>query len=245
MIWIFLLVYPFSCLAFDIVSTHSHDRHNFTQGLQFIGDELIESSGRYGKSFVIQYNPISGKASYKVKVAPNYFAEGLTEFNGKYFLLTWKQRQVLVLDKSLNTMQTLVLPSAEGWGLCNQKEAMIYSDGSNKLYKVDENFKIIQVYKISWPGHQLKYLNELECIGDYVLANIWQSNQFVVIHIPQQKVVQSFDLNSLAKMAQNKASWPIDVMNGLAWNEKRRTLWITGKYWPLLFELYMPEGEWQ
>jgi glutaminyl-peptide cyclotransferase len=88
-------------------------------------------------------------------------------------------------------------------------------------------------------------LNELECIGDYVLANIWQSNQFVVIHIPQQKVVQSFDLNSLAKMAQNKASWPIDVMNGLAWNEKRRTLWITGKYWPLLFELYMPEGEWQ
>ncbi len=223
---------------FQVVAQYPHNNTSFTEGLEFSDSTLIESTGLYGTSKLCRINIKTGKEIAKIDLDKKYFGEGITQLNGKIYQLTYKEEKCFVYDaktfKKLNELSY----KGEGWGMTNDGKQIIMSNGSNNLYYRNANTfaeeNVIAIFDES--GKPLDEINELELIDGFVYANIWQTNYIVKIDVKQRKVVQRFDFSSLVN--QYLSSVPnIDVMNGIAYNSKTKNIYITGKNWPILFEV--------
>ena len=225
-----------SKLSYRIVNTFPHDMQAYTQGLFFFDGNLIESTGQNGESSLRRVELKTGKVIQSVNLERQYFGEGATLFNDKIYQLTWTSRKGFVYDaKTFSLIHSFDYPT-QGWGLVRYNDNLIMSDGSNILYIVEpESFTEIsrlEVYDNNGPVYQL---NELELINGKVWANVYQTDKVAIID-PETGIVLSYvDFSGLLTEADIHRR--IDVLNGIAWDEKGNRLFVTGKYWPKLFEV--------
>ena len=230
--------------TYKLVKTYPHDINAYTQGLEFVGDTLYESTGQYGASSIRKVDYKSGKIIQKLPLDKAYFGEGLTHLNGKIIQLTWKKQLGFVynasdfsLEKSFNYTQ-----SPEGWGLCTDGKWLYKTDGSQKLWRLDATtFKEIDSKDIVTHNTFLSKVNELEYANGLIYGNTYQFNKDVVVIIdPNTGIVQGVvDFSGLKKRVQQHGR--LDVFNGIAYHPKRNTFFVTGKYWDKLFEVEIIE----
>ena len=230
-------------IPFEILAERTHKPTLFTQGLLVDGDHFYESSGLYNQSFLAIY-PIAEPASTWAKIsAPftkkqnlpaHYFAEGLALVDDKLYLLTWKEQTLLIYDKATLNYQKSLRYDGEGWGLTTDGKQLIRSDGSDTLYFHNvEDFAVTSRLKITDEGQPVAQLNELEFAGGFIWANIWHQDRIIKIDPATGKAVGELDLSGVKQTL--KLTNSEQVLNGIAWDEKRNAFWITGKKWPKMF----------
>ena len=213
----------------------NHDSTCFTQGLIVQNNIVWESCGGYGQSRVINWNLQSGEVINETKINDKYFVEGLTELNGKLFMLTWKSQAAFEIDKETLKIIKSHKYFGQGWGLTTDGEYLIMSNGSNILQFINpETFKSVKGIEVKLGNTPVYSLNELEWIDGKIWANVFQTDYIVVIDPETGSVTQRFSLPNLLKEKNIKKP---GVLNGIAHDIQSGKTWITGKNWPLIFEL--------
>jgi len=230
-------------ITYEVLAERTHKPTLFTQGLLVDGDHFYESSGLYDKSLLVSY-PIAEPASKWAKIsAPftkkqsipgRYFAEGLALHDNKLYLLTWQEKTLLIYDKATLNYQKSINYEGEGWGLASDGKQLIRSDGSDNLYfHNSDNFAITKTLKVTSGDAPVTKLNELEYAQGFIWANIWYDDRIVKIDPKTGKVVGELNLALLKQ--QLSLSDSEQVLNGIAWDEKQKAFWVTGKNWPKMF----------
>jgi glutaminyl-peptide cyclotransferase len=217
-----------------------HSVESFTQGLIYHNGYFFESTGLRGESTLQKIDPMTGKVLKKVKIADRFFAEGIAIFKSKIYLLTWVSNTCLVYD--INTFEEIQSFSyyGEGWGLASDGTSLIMSDGSNMLrFMNPKDFQPIKIVSVVDGMQSVKNLNELEYINGEVFANIWETDMIARISPETGKVLGWVDLSPLREFVKGYPR--IDVINGIAYNKEKDIYYLTGKYWPYIFEVELLE----
>lgn len=232
---------PLSCAAVqqyvvEVIERKPQSRDHFVQGLEIVDGELYVSTGTYGASRLLRYDFDDGRLLGGRRLHPRIFAEGLTVLGDRVYQLTWRNRLLLVYRRGdLDPVRKLPLPG-EGWGLTNNGEHLIYSDGSEHLHFLSPaNGRRLRSVAVSENGRPLRQLNELEWIDGKVWANIWGSDRVVIIDPDSGRVTGSIDLRGLLPAAERRPD--TDVLNGIARNPATGGIWLTGKRWPWLYRV--------
>ena len=221
----------------EVLNTYPHDAGAFTQGLLLHDGDLYESTGLFGESTLREVNLETGEVVRELLVASEYFAEGLALVGDKLVQLTWQNGRAFVYDLETFNQEGRFSYETEGWGLCYDGEDLYMSDGSATLFERDaETFEIVSEKQVRLGGEPVTQLNELECVGDYVYANVWQTDRIVKIDKESGRVVSDIDASALFPAAERPAD-PNAVLNGIAYNPDTDTFYLTGKLWPRLFEV--------
>lgn len=225
----------------EILASYPHDREAFTQGLLFEDGRFFESTGLYGASSLREVVPETGEVVRELALSEEYFAEGLALVDDRLIQLTWREGEALVYD--IDTFERIdTLPyEGEGWGLCFDGEALVMSDGSATLTRRDpETFAVLGSTVVQLGGEPVEMLNELECVGESVYANIWQEDTIVKI-AEDGRVVQEIDAANLLSAGERAQLGPNAVLNGIAYNPETETFFLTGKLWPKVLEVRFSE----
>jgi len=228
--------------GYTIQKTHPHDTSSYTQGLEYHGGRLLESTGQDGHSTLRWVNIATGKAEQRIDLEKQYFGEGATLVDDKVVMLTYKHNMGFIYDaKSFKQLGTFPYSTTrDGWGLCYDGKQLIMSDGTNRLYFMDKNtYKdehAIDVYDNNGP---VDSINEMEYIDGKIYANVYTKNYIVVIDPLSGIVEKKIDLSGLlpAGYFTNDVDIANNVLNGIAWDAAGKRLFITGKKWPHLFEI--------
>ena len=231
-------------IPYKIITERTHKPTLFTQGLQIENDQFYESSGLYGKSLLVSYPveepegstwaKLSAPFTHKQPLPERFFAEGLTLLDDKLYLLTWKEGTLLVYDKTTLHYQKSLGYTGEGWGLTTDGEYLIRSDGSDTLFFHDpQDFRLEKTLKVQDQGKAITRINELEYHAGFIWANIWHEDRIIRIDPNTGDATGELVLSALRNTM--KLNNPEQVLNGIAWDEKRNGFWITGKLWPKMF----------
>ena len=223
----------------QLLSVRPHDANAFTQGLLFFGGSLFESVGLYGQSSLREVDPLTGEVLRQVEVPDEFFAEGLTRVGDRLIQLTWREGTALVYDLETFRRVGLFRYHGEGWGLCYDGARLYMSDGSATLTVRDpQTFVVIGRVPVTLGGSPVPLLNELECVKGAIYANVWQTNALVEIDKASGAVRTIVDASGLLTNAEAAQA---DVLNGVSYDPKQDTFFLTGKLWPKLFEMQLPE----
>lgn len=229
-------------LSYQLLDSIPHPRLPFSQGLILDDGLLVESSGLYGQSFIQRYHPQEPKVAPQTQHLPRRdFAEGLTRLGDHYWLLTWQQGLARQLDRaSLKTQRVFRYPG-EGWGLTQDGQWLIRSDGSDRLHwHSPVDFKLEKSLPVRFGDRPLKGLNELEYASGLIWANVWFDSHIYAINPATGEVVASLDLTPL--VLQETGLHPLGlpreaVLNGIAYDAQTDSFWITGKRWRRLYRI--------
>lgn len=233
-------------LKYTLVNTFPHDTSSYTQGLSFVGGKLLESTGRKGQSQLKYVDLKTGKSIKSVPLKPEYFGEGSAKVGNQIIVLTWQENVGLVYDA--NTLEEkATFPyqnSREGWGLTYDGKHLLRSDGSNRIWLMNaETFREESFIEVYDNKGAVERLNELEYINGKLYANVYGTNKIVVID-PKTGIVEAeVDLSKLVPKNFFKDDYEIgnNVLNGIAYDEAGKRLFVTGKKWPNLFEIKLSE----
>ena len=224
-------------LNYTIVNTFAHDTLAFTEGLEFYRDTLIESTGQKGISHFRKYDYKTGKIFKQVNLENEYFGEGITVINNKIYQLTWQSNVGFIYDaNTLKKLKTFPYDKKiEGWGMTHDDKHIYQSDGTEKIWKMDpETQKMVDYINVYTNSNKIKSINELEWIDGKIYGNIWQKDAIAVINPTTGAVEGVLDLSGLRSKVTNKDA---EVLNGIAFNPKTKTIFVTGKNWDKLFEI--------
>lgn len=223
----------------EVVAEYPHDTDAYTQGLYFDEDKLYESTGLHGKSTFRIVDLESGEVIKRLDFDKKYFVEGSVRFKDNIYILTWDSRIAFVYDaKTLEYKSSWKYPR-EGWGLTTDGRQLIASDGSANLYFLDENFAQKDKKLVTIENRPVRWLNELEYIDGKVWANVYTTDEIVIINPKTGKVEGVVDCRGLLPKSLRKPS--TDVLNGIAYNPDTRKIYLTGKNWPKLYEIKLVE----
>jgi len=224
-------------LSFSIISAHPHDTSFFTEGLEFYKNTLLESTGLAGKSKLVQVDPETGKILKQVKLDPKQFGEGITVLRDTLYQMTYRENTVNVYAaKDFKKIKELPL-TGEGWGLTNDGKNLIASNGSSNLYFYEPStFRLLRVQGVTENGNVVPNINELEYINGYIYANQWQYNYILKIKPDTGEVEAKIDVTDLVNKAKEKNPQS-EVLNGIAYNPVSNKFYVTGKYWPEIYEI--------
>jgi glutamine cyclotransferase len=229
-------------INYSVVGAFPHDITSFTEGLSFYQGKLWESTGEKGKSWLLQVNPATGARERAVKLDDKFFGEGVIILRDTIYQLTYQEKTVLVYDlKTLKLIRQLPLPQAEGWGLTTDGTSLIASDGSSNLYFYEPGtFRLLRTQGVTENGMPVSMINELEYINGVIYANVWQTNDILKIDANSGQIIGRMDLTQLAVRAKAKNT-NADVLNGIAYNPDTKKFYVTGKNWPEMYELQLPQ----
>jgi glutaminyl-peptide cyclotransferase len=228
--------------TYKIINTYPHDMNAYTQGLEFYRDTLFESTGQRGQSSLRKVNYKTGKVLQKYDLDRKYFGEGITVLNDTLYMLTWQANQGFVFDP--NTLKPIrsfgYQRSEEGWGLCTDGEKFFKSDGTEKIWILDAK-KQQEQYYIQVCDNKRSYVksNELEYIDGKIYANSYQKPSIMIINPANGALEGIIDFRGLKEQVTDHPK--IDVFNGIAYNPKTKTYFVTGKYWDKMFEVEILE----
>jgi len=228
--------------GYEIVATYPHDPEAFTQGLLVYQGDLIETTGRY-PSTLRRVRLADGVVLQKRELDLVYFGEGVTEIDGKLFSLTWQNGTGFIWNADdLSPLGQFAYPG-EGWGLTDDGQRLILSDGTPVIRFLDPlTFAETGRITVTYGGRPVTRLNELEWIDGQIVANLWRQDLLVRIDPVSGQVVGVIDLTEILPEAE-RIDPADDVLNGIAWDEASRRLFVTGKNWPKLFEIRLTEAE--
>ena len=221
-------------LDWSIVRAFPHDPASFTEGLLWHDGALYESTGMEGQSKLRSVDLQSGQPIKNVDLPNQYFGEGLALAGDRLYQLTWQTKIGFVYDAKTFKPLAKFNYQNEGWGLTFDGTHLIQSDGTNILtWRDPKNFAAVKTLKVMRDGAPLRDLNELEWIGGYVWANVWQTDEIVVIDPANGKVVAELNLSQLLGAADRTGRE--DVLNGIAYDAASKRVFVTGKNWSKLF----------
>lgn len=228
----------------EVVATYPHDSTAFTEGLVFDGDSLFESVGQYGSSDVREVDLETGLPIQRSTLPQQIFAEGLAVVGDRLIQLTWREGAALVWNREDLSLASVMSYTIEGWGLCYDGQHLWQSDGSATLTQRNpETFAQTGFVSVSRAGLPVINVNELECVDGRILANVWFSDEIMVIDPATGEVTAVIDGSGLVP-ADERATYTRDqVLNGIAYRASSDTFFLTGKLWPNMYEvrLALPE----
>ena len=232
---------PVAELTYDLVRTLPHDTGAYTQGLLIHDGIFFESTGRYGRSEVRQVEIATGEVLRSRALADNRFGEGLARVGERLIQLTWKAGLALVHDAAtLDSLGTFEY-RGEGWGLCHDGVSLYMSNGSDTLQRRDpDTFDLLGRIEVTRTDSAVHNLNELECVGDHIYANVYRSSEIVRIDKATGVVTGVLDAQALARASGRPAN-PAAVLNGIAYDPRTGTFYVTGKLWPTMFQIEVAE----
>lgn len=235
-------------LKYTIVNTYPHDTGSFTEGLEFYKDTLYEStgSGNSGsgivcKSFLRKYNYKTGKIYQQVDLDTQYFGEGITFINNKVYQLTWQNKTGFIYNaNTLKLEKTFTYDKdIEGWGLTNDGTYIYQTDKTEKIWKMDPNTQKMISYVNVYSGEsKIPSINELEWINGKIYTNVWTKDAIAIVNPTTGAVEGVLDMSGLRKFINVTLD---DVLNGIAYNPKTKTIFVTGKNWDKMFEIKVSE----
>jgi glutamine cyclotransferase len=227
--------------GYEVINTYPHDRTAFTEGLVFDNGVLYEGTGLYGESTLRMVELETGEVLKEYHLPDQFFGEGVTLWDDTIIQLTWRSGASFVYDKtSFLLLEEFAYPT-EGWGITHDGKRLIMSDGTATLHFLDtDTFEEIERIEVHDNGVPVTNLNELEYVNGEVYANVWQTNRIARISPETGQVVGWIDLEGL--LSEEDFVHPVDVLNGIAYDAEHDRLFVTGKYWPKLFEIKLKEG---
>lgn len=229
-------------LQYEIVKIHPHDTSSYTQGLEWNVNKLIEGTGNYGKSKLHVLDSNMQSLGKTVKLSKDLFGEGTTLFKDKIYQLTWKENKVMVYNaQTLEKIKELYWPY-EGWGLTHNDSTLIVSTGGSNIYFVNpEDFSIQRTLGVYNKFGYVSDINELEWINGKIAANIYLTNDIVFIDPISGQIKETINFDQLLAQANVKydptSIDPGYVLNGIAFHSNKKTVFITGKCWPIMAEI--------
>ncbi|MCX7394069.1 MAG: glutaminyl-peptide cyclotransferase [Planctomycetales bacterium] len=222
--------------GYRVVAQYPHDTKAFTQGLVFMEGKLFEGTGKKGESTLRRIELTSGQIEQVVALDPTYFGEGIAGLDGKIYQLTWQNRVALVYEQRSFLPLATFRYSGEGWGLTHDGKQLILSDGTSTLRIIDpKTFEVTKRLKVRSQQGPVDKLNELEYCNGEILANIWYSEKIVRIAPETGEVLGWIDLTGLYPVRERSSRE--NVLNGIAYDESRQRLFVTGKNWPSVYEI--------
>ncbi len=231
---------PVTEYQYRIITSYPHSTDVFTQGFEYRHGLLYESAGRRGQSHIAKrslnaINPIKAKP-----LSSRYFGEGLSLLGNRLFQLTWQSGLGFIYDpETLDKIGDFPI-DGEGWGLTNDGQYLITSNGSSQLSFIDpETFSIVRTLNVSFEGSLLANINELEWVNGVIYANIWQSHWIVMIDSETGNVIGKVYLKNL--LPDSLRSDKTGVLNGIAFDHQEKRLLVTGKYWPRIYHIELTE----
>ncbi len=221
-----------------MLATHPHDTSAFTQGLLWSDGLLYESTGLRGQSVLRAVDLPSGRVLQETAADPRHFGEGLALVGDRLIWLTWQAGTAGVYHQDTLEQTGSFTYSGEGWGLCHDGDRLVMSDGTNTLtFRHPSTFEMLGSVPVTRAdGTPVNRLNELECVGDDVWANVWLTDRIVVINPDTGAVIAEADMAGIISPHPADAD-SNDVLNGIAYRPDTGTFLITGKRWPAIFEV--------
>jgi len=233
---------PVENWSFRFVKSTKHDRTDYTQGLIYRDGFLFESTGQYRESKLRKVRIADGASLQKINLAHDLFGEGLTEFDGRLYQLTWKAGDCLVYDMASFEVVDHFRYAGEGWGLTHDGTHFIMSDGSHRLtYRDSKTFEKVKQVEIFQNGRWQSEINELEYVDGLIYANVYMSDDIMVIDPSKQAVVAKVDCKKWVERARRLYARS-EVLNGIAHNPDTGHFYITGKDWPIMFEVALEKA---
>jgi len=222
--------------GYRVLAAYPHDRTAFTEGLAFEDGFLYEGTGLNGGSSLRKVALETGAILQRRNLPAEFFGEGITICRGRIVQLTWQSRVGFLYDKrSFEIIRKFGYPM-EGWGITHDERSLIVSDGTPTLHFLDPE-TLGEIGRIEVCDHhgKVSHLNELEYIKGEIYANVWQTNRIARISPTTGEVTGWIDLEGL--LTPKDRENPVDVLNGIAYDAERDRLFVTGKFWPRLFQI--------
>lgn len=231
---------PVERCGYHIVESYPHDASSFTQGLFWDGGHLYEATGQYGRSRIARLDLATGKALAQTRLPADQFGEGITRWGDQIIGVTWQNgighRWSI---KDLKPMDNFTY-EGEGWGVSMVGDSLVLSDGTPQLRFFDPaTMREQRRVTVRFGGRPLAMINELETIDGQIWANVWMTDLIVRIDPASGNITSYVDLSGLK--ADAGAAGSDSVLNGIAWDAKRKRLFVTGKYWPKLYEITLAD----
>lgn len=228
-----------SSAPYTLIKQWPHNPDFFIEGLEFKDSLLYESVGDAdytGKSRIAIINQQTGLPIKETLLDKKYFGEGLTIINNKAFMITYKEEKGYIFDASTLKQIGEFNYKGEGWGMTNDGSKIMMSNGSNNIsIRNASTFAEENVIAIFDENGPVANINELEYVNGFLYANQYQTNYILKIDLNSKKVVQKIDFSSLVN--QYIPEQLRSEMNGIAFNKKSKTFFITGKNWNTMFEV--------
>jgi glutamine cyclotransferase len=220
----------------EIVASHPHDPQIFTQGLAIDGNQLYQSSGLRGRSVVVAGNTGSVAVARQFHLPRRYFGEGLAVVDNEVMVLTWQAGTLLVLDKTTLQLKRKQNYQGEGWGLAWDGSSLLISDGSSRITWRDPlTMAISKQIEVHDEWGAVRRLNELEWAHGVIFANIWKSNRLIAIDPDNGRTLSQWNLEPL--LPEKRHFGAESVPNGIAYDPASGHFWLSGKGWPLIYEV--------
>ena len=223
----------------EVVAEYPHDTQSYTQGLFFHDGQLYESTGQNGKSTFRKVELQTGKPLKRLDFDKKYFVEGSVIFGDNLYILTWESRLAFIYDANTLEYKSSWKYPREGWGLTTDGKQLIASDGSATLFFMDENFALQRRLIVKCEDRPVRWLNELEYINGKIWANVYTTDEIVIINPKNGKVEGVIDCRGLLPKELVKPE--TDVLNGIAYNPEDGKIYLTGKNWPKMYEIKLVE----
>ena len=216
------------------VKSYPHDKTSYTQGLEFYRGKLFEGTGQMGQSILGEVDLNTGVIQRKIDLEKRYFGEGITILNDTIYQITWNDHTCFVYDMNFNKIKEYSY-DGEGWGLCNDGTYLIMTNGSNEIVWRDRNtFEIVKSIQAFSNESDVAGLNEIELVGGNLLINVYTEDRIIELDTVTGKILSNIDCSAIVKDGRVPGA---DVLNGIAHNAATGKTYITGKWWPKLYEV--------
>jgi glutamine cyclotransferase len=226
--------------GYEIVNVYPHDPAAYTEGLVFADGVLYEGTGLHGSSSLRQVELATGSVLKEYQLPAQYFGEGITLWNDALIQITYQSHLGFVYEKESFALRREFRYPTDGWGITHDGEHLIMSDGTATLYFLDPgSFEPIKQLEVTDRGTSIAQLNELEYVRGTIYANVWPTNRIAMISPETGDIVGWLELTGL--LSAEYRLQPVDVLNGIAYDAAQDRLFVTGKYWPKLFEIKLVE----
>lgn len=222
--------------SYQIVNSYPHLKTSYTQGLEFHNTFLYEGTGNEGFSKLLKVNLSTGNPVQSKDLDEKYFGEGITILNNKIYQITYRSQKGFVYDlNSFALIDSFQFKSSEGWGLTNDGTSLIMSEGTHQLIWINpEDFSVLKTIQVANNKSLINNLNELEYINGIIYSNVYTSNIIVLIDSETGKILSEINLSGILGLYKTET---VDYLNGIAYDSKNDRLFVTGKWWPKVFEI--------
>jgi glutamine cyclotransferase len=228
--------------TYKVIKTLPHDTSSYVEGLEYHDGFFYESAGDYGHSSLRKVEPSTGKILQKADLDKQYFGEGITVIGNKIIQLTYREKVGFVYDKATfkKLSEFSYTTGREGWGLAFDGEKVLNTDGSNTIFFLNKDtYQKIGSIDVFDNKGAIQNLNELEIIDGKIYANVYTTNEILIINPETGAVESKIDLSGLlpADYFKTQDAKDNNVLNGIAYDKATKRLFVAGKKWPHIFQI--------